>query len=98
MSDCLIHRGRVAEHNALWAWLQSQIIVAIPSLGEDLSENLISHIFGRVKVSTFYPEDLLELAISCAEETVRCFVQNGGNFIGVLIQVRELKSLCVAVN
>jgi hypothetical protein len=62
-------------------------LLAIPSLGEDLAENLISHIFGRVKVSTFYPEDLLEMAITCAEETVKCFVQNGGNFIGVLIQV-----------
>jgi len=81
------NRGRVSLHCGLWDWLREQMIVATPAIGEDLAEHLVNHVFGRVTASPFYSEELLGMALACAEEAVRCFVTDGGNAAGVLIQV-----------
>lgn len=81
------NRGAVPQHNELWRWLSSHVELSLPVIGEDLSEHVINHIFGRVKVSSFYCETLLEMALRCAEEAVKIFVTEGGKSVGVLIQV-----------
>jgi hypothetical protein len=84
-------RGGQKEHAGLWSWLLSQVLQAIPRLGEDLTEHLVMHILGRVHGSPFYCGELLEMALICAEEAVETFNKGGGHSVGVLIQAFEIE-------
>lgn len=81
------NRSNAPHHKELWTWLQSHMQQALPVIGEDLTEHIINHIFGRVKVSSFYCEALLVMALSCAEEALKIFVEEGGKSVSMLIQV-----------
>jgi hypothetical protein len=81
------NRSNAPHHKELWTWLQSHVEQALPVIGEDLTEHVINHIFGRVKVSSFYSDSLLVMALSSAEEAVRIFVDEGGKSVSMLIQV-----------
>ena len=79
--------------NDLWEWLQSHMEQSLPCIGEDLAEHLLNHVFGRVKVSTYYCESLLTMALAIAEESVKIFIAEGGKPVAVLIQVIRVHCL-----